>query len=294
MISYANNVARTHGLHHDGPIVQGFHQEVPALPPDLNLVCSDHFYYELGNGLEACKTACAPGTYCNVDETSNNKKLLCIKHRVLRNLSSVINPKGNVSHPERQNTGMKKKIEAPPSDLKQACSIQSPVKYSTTCEAACEASRCCFDVDSITNCYSYSDNCSACDAYRQSCSFLGPQFGGHPLFWKDPPSNLSEWCSTNTHNKDPCELACGSASCCFGDGGPGETGSYFEELIESCANYEACEALTPGDGVGSGGGSSGISFGMASSILTSVCQEMNVASAMRGECERLCRPASCC
>jgi hypothetical protein len=68
MISYANNVARTHGLHHDGPIVQGLHQAVPALPPDLNLVCSDHFYYELGNGLKACKTACAPGTCCNVDE----------------------------------------------------------------------------------------------------------------------------------------------------------------------------------------------------------------------------------
>jgi hypothetical protein len=73
MISYANNVARTHGLHHDGPIVQGLHQAVPASPPDLNLVCSDHFYDELGNGLEACKTACAPGTCCNVDKTSNNK-----------------------------------------------------------------------------------------------------------------------------------------------------------------------------------------------------------------------------
>jgi hypothetical protein len=72
------------------------------------------------------------------------------------------------------------------------------------------------------------------------------------------------------------------------------TRSYFEELRESCANYEACEALTPGDGVCSGGSSviSGVSFGMASSILTSTCQEVNVASAMRGECERLCRPAS--
>jgi hypothetical protein len=113
---------------------------------------------------------------------------------------------------------------------------------------------------------------------------VGPQFGGHPLFLKDPPSNLSELCSANTQNKDPCELACGSASCCFGDGGPGETVSYFEELRESCANYEACEALTLGDGGGSGGslGILGILFGMASSILTSACQEVNVASAMRG------------
>jgi hypothetical protein len=122
---------------------------------------------------------------------------------------------------------------------------------------------------------------------------LGPQFGGHPLFLKDTPINLSELCSANNQNKDPCELACGSTSCCFGDGGPGETASYFEELREPCANYEACEALTPGDGGGSGV-SSGISFRMASSILTSVCQEVNVASAMRGECERLCRPAYCC
>jgi hypothetical protein len=201
-----------------------------------------------------------------------------------------------VSHPERQNTGTKKNIKAPPSDLKQACSIHLPGKYSTTCEAACKASLCCFDADSITSCYSYSDKYSAWDAYRQSCSFLGPQFGSHPLFLKDPPRNLSELCSANTQNKDPCELSCDSASCCFGDAGPGETGSYFEELRESCASYEACEALTPGDGVCSGGNSgiSGISFGMASSILTSACQEVNVASAMRGECERLCRPASCC
>jgi hypothetical protein len=181
----------------------------------------------------------------------------------------------------------KKKVQAPPSDLAQACNVSS-VDSTTACEAACEASRCCFDADSITNCYSYSDNYSACDAYRQSCSFLGPQFGDNPIYFKDPPSNLANVCSFDevAQNKGSCELACGSVSCCFGDG-PDETGPCFEELKESCAKYAPCGILT------SDGGSGG-QVDMASPDLTSACQEANVASAMRGECERLCRPASCC
>jgi hypothetical protein len=45
MISYANNLARTHGLH--GPVVQGLNHAVPAPPPDLTLVCSEHFYHDV-------------------------------------------------------------------------------------------------------------------------------------------------------------------------------------------------------------------------------------------------------
>jgi hypothetical protein len=44
-ISYSNNLARTHGLH--GPVVLGLHHAVPAPPPDLTLVCSEHFYHDV-------------------------------------------------------------------------------------------------------------------------------------------------------------------------------------------------------------------------------------------------------
>jgi hypothetical protein len=63
-ISYANNLARTHGLHHDGPIVQGLHQAVPAPPPDLTLVCSDHFYEEVRS--LRCRCCLEHLTYCIV------------------------------------------------------------------------------------------------------------------------------------------------------------------------------------------------------------------------------------
>jgi hypothetical protein len=171
--------------------------------------------------------------------------------------------------------------------LAAACDIASSGD-SETCKDVCEASRCCFDADSVTNCYSFADNYEACDAYRQSCSFLGPQFGGHPKFLKDPPNNLADLCSANTQNRDACQLACGTAVCCFDDGGPGETGSCFEELREQCAKYEACETLIAGD---SGSISNSFFVEDPPSDLAELC---SVDTQNRDACELACDSAACC